>query len=110
MPAGGLFSTAEDTARFARMLLNRGEVDGHRYLSESAVAEISKRQTPPSVTNAYGLGFALGPGWLGHGGAHATNLEIHPDKGLALVWMVQHAGFPGQGKVAQGVFKTKFLK
>lgn len=109
MPAGGLFSTAEDTARFARMLPNRGEVDGHRYLSESAVAEISKRQTPPSVTNAYGLGFALGPGWLGHGGAHATNLEIQPDKGLALVWMVQHAGFPGQGKEAQGIFKDRAL-
>lgn len=109
MPAGGLFSTAEDTARFARMLLNRGELDGHRYLSEAAVSEISKRQTPESVTNAYGLGFAIGPDWFGHGGAHATNLEIHPDKPLALIWMVQHAGFPGDGKEAQGVFKAHFL-
>jgi len=28
MPAGGLFSTAQDTALFCRMLLNRGELDG----------------------------------------------------------------------------------
>jgi CubicO group peptidase (beta-lactamase class C family) len=110
MPAGGLFSTAEDTARFARMLLNRGEIGGRRYLSESAVAQISKRQTPEAVTNAYGLGFAIGPDWFGHGGAHATNLEIRPDKPLAFVWMVQHAGFLGEGKEAQGVYKTQVLK
>jgi CubicO group peptidase (beta-lactamase class C family) len=100
---------AEDTARFARMLLNRGEIAGRRYLSESAVAQISKRQTPESVTNAYGLGFAVGPDWFGHGGALATNLEIHPDKPLAFVWMVQHAGFLGEGNEAQGVFKTQVL-
>jgi len=110
MPAGGLFSTAADTARFCRMLLNRGELDGRRYLSESSLAELTKRQTPESVKNAYGLGFAVGPGWFGHGGAHATNMEIHPDKNLALIWMVQHAGFPGEGKNAQGVFKSHFLK
>jgi CubicO group peptidase (beta-lactamase class C family) len=110
MPAGGLFSTAEDTARFARMLLNRGELAGHRYLSEAAVAELSKRQTPASLSNAYGLGFAVGPDWFGHGGAHATNLEIHPGKSRAFVWMVQHAGFLGEGKEAQGVFKTQVLK
>jgi CubicO group peptidase (beta-lactamase class C family) len=109
MPAGGLFSTAEDTARFARMLLNRGELGGRRYLSESSVAEISKRQTPESVANAYGLGFAIGPDWFGHGGAHATNLEIHPEKIRAFVWMVQHAGFLGEGKEAQAVFRNQIM-
>ncbi len=109
MPAGGLFSTVADTARFCRMLLNRGELDGRRYLSEDSVAELSKRQTPASLDNSYGLGFAVGPGWFGHGGAHATNMEIHPDKNLALIWMVQHAGFPGEGKNAQGVFKNHVL-
>lgn len=110
IPAGGLFSTAEDTARFARMLLNRGELDGLRLLSEAAVAEVSKRHTPETVTNAYGLGFAIGPDWFGHGGAHATNLEIRPDRGIALVWMVQHGGFPGDGGEAQGAFKSHVLK
>lgn len=110
MPAGGLFSTAADTARFCRMLLNRGELDGRRYLSDESVAELSKRQTPESVKNSYGLGFAVGADWFGHGGAHATNMEIHPDKDLALIWMVQHSGFPGDGKNAQGIFKNHFLK
>ena len=30
MPAGGLFSTAADVARFGQMLLRGGELDGKR--------------------------------------------------------------------------------
>ena len=55
MPAGGLFSTAVDTSLFCRMLLNNGELDGKRYLSEVAVKELSKRQTPALVKESYGL-------------------------------------------------------
>ncbi len=110
MPAGGLFATVRDTATFCRMMLNGGELDGTRYLSEAAHAELTRRQTPESVKNSYGLGFAVGPDWFGHGGAHATNMEIHPGKGLVLVWMVQHAGFPGEGASAQGVFKRVALE
>ncbi|HRQ87963.1 MAG TPA: serine hydrolase domain-containing protein, partial [Bacteroidia bacterium] len=110
MPAGGLFSTAGDTARFCQMLLNRGELGDRRYLSEAAVAKLTKRQTPESVKNAYGLGLALGPDWFGHGGAYATNMEIHPDKGLVLVWMVQHSGFVGEGGKAREVFRDQALK
>ncbi len=105
MPAGGLFSTAQDTAIFCQMLLNGGQLNGHRYLSEAAVGELTKRQTPESVKESYGLGFAVGADWFGHGGAHATNMEIRPAKGLVIVWMVQHGGFPGEGGKAQGVFK-----
>jgi CubicO group peptidase (beta-lactamase class C family) len=106
MPAGGLFSTADDVGQFCRMLLNRGELDGKRVLSEAAVAELSKRQTPSTLKESYGLGFAVGPDWFGHGGAHATNMDIRPEQGLATVWMVQHAGFPGMGGQAQGVFRN----
>ncbi|MGC4004941.1 MAG: serine hydrolase domain-containing protein [Pirellulales bacterium] len=105
MPAGGLFSTAADTAKFCRMLLNGGELDGKRYLSEAALKELSKRQTPDTVKESYGLGFSVGSETFGHGGAHATNMEIYPKKGIAVIWMVQHAGFPGDGAKAQGEFK-----
>ena len=47
-----------------------------------------------------------GKDWFGHGGAHATNMEIHTGKGLVTVWMVQHGGYPGQGGKAHGVFKN----
>jgi len=106
MPAGGLFSTAIDTSLFCRMLLNNGELDGKRYLSENAIRELSKRQTPPAIKESYGLGFSVSPDSYGHGGAQATNMEIRSGKGLVLVWMVQHSGFPGDGGKAQGAFKN----
>jgi CubicO group peptidase (beta-lactamase class C family) len=110
MPAGGLFSTAKDVFRFCRMLLNGGELDGKRYLSAAALRELSRRQTPESVKNSYGLGFAVSGDSFGHGGAEATNMDIRPKDGLVLVWMVQHAGFPGDGKEAQNVFRKWALE
>ncbi|MEI8288957.1 MAG: serine hydrolase domain-containing protein [Verrucomicrobiota bacterium] len=106
MPAGGLFSTARDTALFCQMLLNRGELKGRRYLSESAFQELTKRQTPANVTNSYGFGLNIGSDWFGHGGAYSTGMEIWPQQGLAMIWMVQHNGFPGDGKKAQDAFKN----
>ena len=38
---GGFFSTAADFGRFGRMILRGGELDGVRYLSEAAVAEMT---------------------------------------------------------------------
>ncbi len=110
IPAGGLFSTAQDTARFCQMLLNGGEWNGRRYVSEASFKELTKRQTPASVKDSYGLCFAVGPDWFGHGGAQATSMEVRPAKGLATIWMVQHAGFPGEGGKAQGVFKSWALE
>lgn len=53
---------------------------------------------------------AVGDGWFGHGGAHATNLEIRLGQGIALVWMVQHGGFPGDGGKAQDAFRKWALE
>lgn len=38
----GLFSTADDLARYCRMLLNKGELDGVRVLSEETIREMTK--------------------------------------------------------------------
>ena len=110
MPAGGLFSTAQDTARFCQMLLNGGQLNGKRYLSDAAFKELTRRQTPSTLKDSYGLGFSVGGDFFGHGGAQATNMEIRPAKGVAIVWMVQHGGFPGDGGQAQGVFKNWALE
>lgn len=106
MPAGGLFSTAHDVGLYCQMMLNGGQLNGKRYVSESSFRELTTRQTPETVKESYGLGFSVGPDWFGHGGAHATNMEIRPSKGIAVVWMVQHAGFVGEGGKAQSVFKN----
>ena len=92
------------------MLLNGGVRNGRRYVSEASFKELTQRQTPPSVKESYGLCFAVGQDWFGHGGAQATSMEIRPSKGLATIWMVQHTGFPGEGSKAQGVFKNWALE
>lgn len=48
--SAGLFSTANDVARYARMLLGNGELDGVRVLSPDSVRLLSTVQSPPGVT------------------------------------------------------------
>lgn len=115
---GGLYSTAPDYARFAQMLLNRGTLDGRRYLSEAAVKQMTTVQTGDLPTGFfqtaaygnrgpnYGWGVAtcilktphdgpaamLSPGTFGHGGAWGTQVWIDPVKGIAYILMVQRSG------------------
>jgi CubicO group peptidase (beta-lactamase class C family) len=105
MPAGGLFSTAADIGRFCQMILNGGVFDGKRYLSEDAVKQMTTKQTGEALKDAYGLGWSTGGGVIGHGGAYATNMTIDPKRGLITVWMVQHAGFPGDGGQSRQAFQ-----
>ena len=69
------------------MLLGGGGLDGKRYLSEAAVKTSTGRQTPPGLKESYGLGFAVGPDWFGHGGAFSTNTTADARRGLVFVWL-----------------------
>jgi uncharacterized protein YbbC (DUF1343 family) len=53
----GLFTTAADLARFCRMLLNGGELDGVRVLQASSVAEMTRVQNDGN--DRRGLGWDL---------------------------------------------------
>lgn len=111
MPAGGLFSTAADTARFCQMIFNGGQLEGKRYLSENAVKTMTGKQTG-ALPDGYGLGWSTGgngPDWFGHGGAQSTNMTIDAKRGLIFIWMVQHAGFPGEGGKSQEAFKQSAI-
>lgn len=110
MPAGGLFSTASDVGRFCQMVLNGGAFNGKRILSESAVKQMTTRQTPDTLKESYGLGWSVGGGGFGHGGAYATNMSIDLKTGLITVFLVQHAGFPNDGGKSQGVFRQAALE
>ncbi len=105
MPAGGLFSTAADVARFCQMVLNDGVLDGKRYLSEAAVREMTRKQTAESVPESYGLGWSVNGNTFGHGGACATNMTIDTQRNLITVFLVQHVGFPGDGDQSSGAFR-----
>jgi CubicO group peptidase (beta-lactamase class C family) len=123
-PAGGLFSTAADVGVFGRMVLNGGNYEGCRYISESAVRLMTSTQTGALLSQGrgeggYGLGWfttrkardsAVIPGPCGHGGAHGTHMELHPEHRLVTVYLVQHAGFPGvDGETIRGAFTRAAL-
>jgi len=107
---GGLFSTAPDYARFSRMVLRGGELDGRRYLKPESVRRMTSIQTGDLETgftpgNGWGLGWcvvrkpegataALSAGTFGHGGIFGTQAWIDPEKGVAYILMVQRANFP----------------
>jgi CubicO group peptidase (beta-lactamase class C family) len=125
VPAGGAFSTARDVAAFGQMILRGGTYGDKRILSEVAIREMTGTQTGEILNKGkgeggYGLGLSTsrmakadGPvvaGPCGHGGAYATNLWINPDNKLVTVFMVQHAGFPGDGGKAKPTFEQAAAK
>jgi len=91
------------------MILNGGALDGKRYISESAVKQMTSKQTGDAVKEAYGFGWATGDNWCGHGGAYSTNMMIDRKRGLIFVWLVQHAGYPGEGAKSFDAFKAAAL-
>ena len=67
------------------------------------------RQTPADVKECYGLGWSVGAGTYGHGGAYATDMMVDTKRGLVVVYLVQHAGFVGDGGKAKGAFHQAAL-
>ena len=86
----GLFFTASDLARYARMLLNLGELDGVRIFKPETVKLMTSVQTPASVTSRRGLGWDIDSGYsgprgkvfplgsYGHTGWTGTSLWVDP--------------------------------
>lgn len=108
-PSGGVFSTASDMAKFYQMILNGGEMDGRRIVSEAAVKQMTQLQTGDLTTgftqgNGWGLGWCiarkpqgvtemLSAGTYGHGGAFGTQGWIDPKRQMIFVLMIQRTGF-----------------
>ena len=86
----GLFSTADDLARFAQMMLNGGELDGVRLFNPLTVAKFTEPQTPPDQPILRGLGWDIDSpyssnrgelfpiGSYGHTGFTGTSIWIDP--------------------------------
>ena len=86
----GLFTTAPDLARYARMLLQKGELDGVRLFESATVELMTSVQTPPKLTARRGLGWDIDTGYssprgnvfplgsYGHSGFTGTSLWIDP--------------------------------
>ncbi len=116
VPGGGLFSTASDLGRFGQMLLNRGNFEGRRYLSEASFKQMTTIHTGELLTGysagqmnhvlGWGLGVfivraphegltaPLSVGTFGHPGAWGTDMIVDPVKGVVYVMMIQRSNLP----------------
>jgi CubicO group peptidase (beta-lactamase class C family) len=104
----GLFSTAEDMARFYQMMLNKGRANSRQLLKSETVAELTRKQTGELRARPgmpWGIGFCvvedpsameanriLSPGSFGHGGAYSTQSWADPTKDLIWIVMFERNG------------------
>ncbi len=111
--AGGVLSTAADYARFAQMLLNKGELDGVRIISRKSVEIMTSSHTGDiDVMGRPGSGFGMGVGVFkggglpayrsvgafGWGGAAGTTFFVDPHEdlfGICFTQVFNHNSMPG---------------
>lgn len=123
---GGLISTADDYLKFARMLLNKGEFEGVRYLKAETVADMgtnrltdAQRQIPfMGIPFWLGQGFGLGlsvitdpekQAWMGAGsagsfgwpGAFGTWWQADPAEDMVMLYLIQNSMPLGPEAAAQ---------
>ncbi len=79
----GLFSTADDLARFAQMMVNGGALEGVRLFSPLTVAKFTEPQSPPDQPILRGLGWDIDSQYSGNRG------ELFP------IGSYGHTGFTG---------------
>jgi serine-type D-Ala-D-Ala carboxypeptidase len=87
----GLFSTAADLSIFAQMMLNGGEYNGVRVLSDSVVELFTRRAAGTralgwdTADGDGGAGTYLGPSAYGHTGYTGTSIWIDPEREMFVV-------------------------
>jgi CubicO group peptidase (beta-lactamase class C family) len=106
----GLFSTAEDIAVYAQMLLGDGEYAGTRILAPETVSLMTQaHQVPGGGLRGLGwdkrTGFSINRGELlserafGHGGFTGTVLWIDPELELTVIFLSNRVHPDGKGSV-----------
>lgn len=105
----GVFSTADDLARFARMLLAGGTLNGVRVLQPASVEAMTLPQSPAGQVRLRGLGWDLGApfasdrdtlaplGAYGHTGYTGTSLWIDPVSRLYVILLSNRVHPDGGG-------------
>lgn len=106
----GLFSTADDLAVFAQMMLRGGEWNGVRVLSPLAVERMVEifPKTPESgrglgwdLTSDYGTvrGDLFGYGSYGHSGYTGTSIWIDPETKTAVIFLTNRVHPDDKGEI-----------
>ena len=89
----GLFSTAEDLAHFASMLVNEGRIYGQQFLQPETIATFTARGDVPESTRALGwdtksvegyssAGSEFSASSFGHTGYTGTSFWVDPEQDL----------------------------
>ena len=106
----GLFSSARDVARYARMLLHGGMLDGVRVMSSNSVRLMTSVATPSEVFVRRGLGWDIDSGFsrprggfplgsFGHTGWTGTFLWIDPASSSFYILLSNRVHPDGRGSV-----------
>jgi uncharacterized protein YbbC (DUF1343 family) len=104
----GLFSTVDDVARFATMLLDQGEAAGARVLAASTVAALTRPHDLPDDAGKRALGWDIDTrfsgargelGGYGHTGFTGTSVWIDPARKVAVVVLASALYPDGKGDV-----------
>ncbi|MGQ0735983.1 MAG: serine hydrolase [Acidobacteriota bacterium] len=107
----GLFSTARDLSRFARMLLNGGRLGTTEVLAAATVARMIAPSTPPGMISVRGLGWDIDTtyssnrgelfpiGSFGHTGFTGTSVWIDPSSQTYVVFLSSRLHPDGKGDV-----------
>lgn len=107
----GLFSTADDLARYAQMLLNGGTLNGRRLLSAQTVAKMTQPYVVAEDGSARGLGWDMDSsfsanrgdlfpkGSFGHTGFTGTGIWIDPTSQTFYVFLSNRVHPDGKGDV-----------
>jgi uncharacterized protein YbbC (DUF1343 family) len=105
----GVFSTANDMARFARAMLERGGLDGHRLFGDRTFERFTTRQATSKGGRALGWDMdsvfsknrsaLMSPKAFGHGGYTGTSMWIDPDKDLFVIFLSNRVHPDGKGAV-----------
>lgn len=103
----GLFSSADDLARFARMLLSGGVLDGRRVLREATVREMTRAFEVPGARLTLGWdapdepgGAAFSARSFGHDGFTGTSLWLDPERDRFVVFLSSRLHPHGKGRAA----------
>ncbi len=119
----GLLSTVTDYARFLQMLLNGGELGGHRLLSPTTVKLMTQNHigdTPFRPGQGFGLGFSVvtdlgargipgSVGEFGWGGAYHSAYWVDPSNDLIVVYLTQlrpTGGLDDQAKLRTLIYQA----
>ena len=92
IPAGSLYSSVTDLAKFVNMIFSDGSINGEKFINPDTLKEMFTPQFTDSKVSGYGIGFRISKHnrykMISHGGAiygYSTQLSALPEPKIGVV-------------------------